>query len=227
MYSMAIAMNPNVAAYYSNRSIGNNLILNHWKHDTKTLDSLLYPARISNQSMLSISNQSMLSLSNQSIRISNHPTRRLLMDFVTQHQYSNLHLLANFKLEFYGAALADASDAIAIDSKFVKGYYRRASANMALGRLKEAIRDFKAVSNVVPNDKGAAEKLVICQKEQRRIEFEKAIFVDSIEKTALEMLGKIADQILIYIGGLDAINSIVVEDSYTGNVPSCWIFFYY
>jgi serine/threonine-protein phosphatase 5 len=45
-------------------------------------------------------------------------------------------VIANFKLEYYHAALKDASDAIEIDPNFVKGYYRRASAHMALGALK-------------------------------------------------------------------------------------------
>ncbi|KAJ3346728.1 Serine/threonine-protein phosphatase 5 [Kappamyces sp. JEL0680] len=110
--------------------------------------------------------------------------------------------VANFKLELYGAALADASEAIKIDPKFVKGYYRRASANMALGRLKEAIKDFKAVTTVAPSDPTAKAKLAACQKEHRRIEFEKAIFVEQVKVSAVELLGDVA--------------SIIVEDSYMG-----------
>ena len=115
--------------------------------------------------------------------------------------YSN-RSIANFKLEFYGAALADADSCLEVDPKFVKGYYRRASALLALGRLKEAIKDFKAVISVAPNDPSAAQKLKACQKELRRIEFEKAIYVDTTVKTALEMIGDI--------------DAMVVEDSYTG-----------
>ena len=44
--------------------------------------------------------------------------------------------VANFKLELYGSALQDADSALQIDPSFVKGYYRRASANMAIGKLK-------------------------------------------------------------------------------------------
>jgi serine/threonine-protein phosphatase 5 len=136
LYTEAISYNPNVAAYYSNRSFGNHYRL----------------------------------------------------------------ILANFKQELYGAALSDASEAIRIDNTFVKAYYRRASANMALGRLKEAIKDFKSVVNVAPQDPNAKGKLSACQKEFRRIEFEKAIYVENIKVTAIELLGDI--------------DAIVVEDSY-------------
>ena len=73
---------------------------------------------------------------------------------------------------------------------------------MALGRLKEAIKDFKAVTSVAPNDTSATSKLKSCQKELRRIEFEKAIFVDTTVKSALEMIGDI--------------NTVTVEDTYSG-----------
>jgi serine/threonine-protein phosphatase 5 len=49
--------------------------------------------------------------------------------------YSN-RSFANFKLELYGISLDDASKAVELDAKFVKGFYRKASAHMALGSLK-------------------------------------------------------------------------------------------
>ncbi|KAG9460292.1 hypothetical protein GDO78_022787, partial [Eleutherodactylus coqui] len=44
--------------------------------------------------------------------------------------------LAYLRTECYGYALADASRAIQLDAKYIKGYYRRAASNMALGKLK-------------------------------------------------------------------------------------------
>lgn len=53
---------------------------------------------------------------------------------------------AYLKLECFGYALRDASEAIQLDRKYVKGYYRRAQAYMSLGKFKFALRDFEAVS---------------------------------------------------------------------------------
>src|SRR4051812_14175991 len=65
-------------------------------------------------------------------------------------------LLANraaayLRTEGYGAAMADATKALELDPRFVKAYYRRGSALASLGKNKEALRDFKAVAQLVPN----------------------------------------------------------------------------
>ncbi|RUP47896.1 hypothetical protein BC936DRAFT_145200 [Jimgerdemannia flammicorona] len=78
------------------------------------------------------------------------------------------------KTEAYGYAVVDAEKAIAADPSYVKGYYRRAIANMALCKFKESLRDFKMRA---PNDKDAKAKLSECEKIVRRVEFEKAIEV--------------------------------------------------
>ncbi|OMJ08821.1 Serine/threonine-protein phosphatase 5 [Smittium culicis] len=54
--------------------------------------------------------------------------------------------------EGYGAAIIDADKAIELNPKFVKGYYRRASAYMAMGNIKKACLDYKIVSKFMPND---------------------------------------------------------------------------
>ena len=47
---------------------------------------------------------------------------------------------------YYGnRSLADATRAIELDKKYVKGYYRRAASNMALGKFKAALRDYETV----------------------------------------------------------------------------------
>ena len=53
--------------------------------------------------------------------------------------------LAYLRTECYGYALADATRAIELDKKYVKGYYRRAASNMALGKFKAALRDYETV----------------------------------------------------------------------------------
>ena len=44
--------------------------------------------------------------------------------------------MAFIKMESYGLAISDANEAIALDPKYIKSYYRRGSANFALGKLK-------------------------------------------------------------------------------------------
>ena len=45
-----------------------------------------------------------------------------------------------------GYALADANKSIELDPKYIKGYYRRASSNLALGKFKLALKDYEFVS---------------------------------------------------------------------------------
>lgn len=116
--------------------------------------------------------------------------------------YSN-RAFAYIRSEFYGAAITDAETAISLDPKFIKAYYRRAVGHMAMGKLKDAVKDFKAVVKVAPRDADAKIKLSECEKELRRREFEKAIsFDEKATKTAKEMLGDV--------------DLITVEASYDG-----------
>ena len=80
----------------------------------------------------------------------------------------------HMKMESYGFALSDANKALELDKTYVKvntspserervcvfvfffqGYYRRASANMALGKFKLALRDFETVKKSRPRDPDA------------------------------------------------------------------------
>jgi len=115
--------------------------------------------------------------------------------------YSN-RAFAYIKEESYGYALADANKCIELDSKFVKGYYRRAIAHMALLNLKEALKDLRAVCKAAPNDIDARRQLKACEKEYKLREFEKAIKVDEVIKTVEQILGNPDD--------------IVVPDTYDG-----------
>ena len=53
------------------------------------------------------------------------------------------------KLEQYGVALTDADKALENNPKFFKAYYRKGSAYLALGRLKEALKNLRSVSFLV------------------------------------------------------------------------------
>ena len=46
--------------------------------------------------------------------------------------YSN-RAFAHIKMENYGLAISDADEAIKIDAEYVKSYYRKADASIALG----------------------------------------------------------------------------------------------
>lgn len=66
---------------------------------------------------------------------------------------------AHTKLEEYGSAIHDATKAIEIDPKYSKGYYRRGAAYLAMGKFKEALKDFQQVKRLCPNDPDAAKKI--------------------------------------------------------------------
>ena len=55
--------------------------------------------------------------------------------------------MAYLRTECFGAALRDATNAIALDRNYVKGYYRRAEAYMSLGKFKLALNDYQSVCN--------------------------------------------------------------------------------
>jgi serine/threonine-protein phosphatase 5 len=85
---------------------------------------------------------------------------------------------AQLKLEAFGLAIADASRALELDPSYIKGFYRRGSANLALGKYKDARRDFRQVLRVHPKDDAALKQLALCETEIRRIAFEVAIASD-------------------------------------------------
>jgi serine/threonine-protein phosphatase 5 len=83
--------------------------------------------------------------------------------------------IALIKLESYGSAIADANEAIKLDPKYIKAYYRRGSSNFALGKYIEARRDFQSIVKIVPNDPDALKKLKACEKAVREKAFAEAI----------------------------------------------------
>lgn len=107
---------------------------------------------------------------------------------------------ANLKTEAFGYVIADATKAIELNPSFVKAYYRRALAHIAILRPGEAAKDFKAVLKIDPANKDAKLKLAECQKIIRQNAFFAAIEVGE-EPSAAE--------------GLD-VESIAVDAAYDG-----------
>lgn len=85
-----------------------------------------------------------------------------------------------------------------LDPKYIKAYYRRGSANFALHKLKLALKDFKAVVNIVPKDPDAIKKMKACDKAIKEEAFAKAIEAEEQPEEVIDP------------------NSIVVDASYKG-----------
>eukprot|EP01134_Creolimax_fragrantissima_P005817 CFRG5817T1 len=120
----------------------------------------------------------------------------------TVASYWSNRSFAYLKTEAFGYALIDADKCIDMDSKFAKGYYRRGSANFALGHYKESLRDFQIVAKAKPRDKDAQQKFKTCQKIFNKMMFEMAISSDrKSEKSVVEDLD---------------VDSMRVDDSYDG-----------
>jgi len=115
--------------------------------------------------------------------------------------YTN-RAFCHIKMENHGLAIADATVALELDKQFVKGYYRRGSAYMALGKNKEALKDFKAVRQLKPSDRDALEKFKACEKEVKREAFRLAIHSDDPDEAS-------------FADSLDP-ETIAIESSYTG-----------
>ena len=56
-----------------------------------------------------------------------------------------------------------------------QGIYRRADANVGLGRMRKALTDYKRAALVNPRDPDLRKKLAQCEKEVKRIRFEEAV----------------------------------------------------
>ncbi|VDD75518.1 unnamed protein product [Mesocestoides corti] len=92
---------------------------------------------------------------------------------------------AYLKTELFGAAAEDASKSIELDGNYIKGYYRRASANMAMGHYDLALKDFDTVVKKHPDNKEARKKYIECLKQARLRAFARAIAHDE-KKSPLE-----------------------------------------
>lgn len=110
--------------------------------------------------------------------------------------------LAHLRQESFGSALEDGIAAVKVDPAYLKGYYRRAAAQMSLGKFKKALMDFELVAKRRPNDKDASMKFNECNKLVKKQAFERAISNDVPEKTLTEVYHDL--------------ESITIEDDYVG-----------
>jgi serine/threonine-protein phosphatase 5 len=94
--------------------------------------------------------------------------------YPTAIYYSN-RAMAYIKAESFGLALADANTAIALDPTYIKARYRRGSANFALLKYRDALKDFRVVLKLKPKDKDARRKYKICDKAVKEAAFAEAI----------------------------------------------------
>ena len=111
--------------------------------------------------------------------------------------------LAYIKLENYGLAIQDATHAIDNDPTYPKGYYRRGSAEFALGRTKAARKDFRSVCKLRPKDKDARAKLGECDKAIKEAAFAAAILSEETVPLSDTLLPE----------------SIIIEKNYDGPHP--------
>ncbi|KAM3174521.1 hypothetical protein ACTXT7_010378 [Hymenolepis weldensis] len=107
---------------------------------------------------------------------------------------------AYLRKELFGAALTDASKAIELDPNYAKGYYRRASANMAMGHYDLALNDFNTVVKRHPSDKSAKERYKECLNKYRYRKFAQAIAHED-KKSPLETFNP---------------TDVIIEPSYKG-----------
>jgi serine/threonine-protein phosphatase 5 len=121
------------------------------------------------------------------------------IDIIPTAIYYSNRAQALIKMECYGLAISDANEALKLDPGYIKAYYRRGSANYALGKLKAALKDFKAVVKIAPKDPDATKKMKACERAIREDAFTKAIEADEGQQ-----------QVEIDI------DAIVVDESYTG-----------
>ncbi len=77
--------------------------------------------------------------------------------------YSN-RAFCQIKLENFGSAIIAGEMGTEVDPTYSKSYYRVGCARYALGKYKDALKAFKALCKLAPQDKDARLKLKECEK---------------------------------------------------------------
>ncbi|VEU22886.1 DEKNAAC103986 [Brettanomyces naardenensis] len=85
---------------------------------------------------------------------------------------------AHIKMENFGLALNDSTEAIKLDKNYLKAYYRRAVAYSGMLQYKKSLNDVRTVLKFAPADKNAQRLEKNLVRVINRIRFENAIQVD-------------------------------------------------
>ncbi|KAI3402545.2 PPT1 [Candida oxycetoniae] len=101
-------------------------------------------------------------------------TKAIELDSENAIFYSN-RAQAHIKMESFGSAIQDCDAAISLDPNFMKAYYRKGVAQMAILKTKQAQQNFKLILTKLPNDKLTLENYKRCTNLLRRQAFENAI----------------------------------------------------
>jgi serine/threonine-protein phosphatase 5 len=89
-----------------------------------------------------------------------------------------------------------------LDPHFIKAYYRRGIARLALGKYKLALHDFRAVARLRPTDTTAQEKMKQCEKILRLEAFEAAIRAEDQETiiSCVKLISYVNNNVAIHTG---------------------------
>lgn len=88
-----------------------------------------------------------------------------------------------------------------MDSKNVKGIFRRATAFVSLGDYENALEDFKGVNELEPNNKAAINQIAICKHKLKQYhEKEKARYKNMFASTPLIDKPAVANEEFVKFG---------------------------
>lgn len=105
----------------------------------------------------------------------------------------------------------------------MQGYYRRADALYALGKVKQAYTDFKRASKVAPKSADLQQKLAECEKEVKRLRFEEALSTPvrpcDLSLSKLLLLGQTIDQRVMNVLFVSILRIFIWHTSFFSILP--------
>eukprot|EP00929_Paragymnodinium_shiwhaense_P024992 TRINITY_DN15225_c1_g1_i1.p1 TRINITY_DN15225_c1_g1~~TRINITY_DN15225_c1_g1_i1.p1 ORF type:complete len:647 (+),score=145.61 TRINITY_DN15225_c1_g1_i1:104-2044(+) len=122
------------------------------------------------------------------------------------HAYYANKAFAQTKLENYAAAVRDATTAIELSPKYIKGYWRRGCAHQAQGNLELAMVDFQTAAKLEPAN---------ADTKVRLHDVEKALKAEQFASAAGCRIQAPGNPALLDKPALNPAN-LVVDDEYTG-----------
>eukprot|EP00398_MALV-I-01_sp_L67-1_P000169 gene169-918_t len=89
--------------------------------------------------------------------------------------YLSNRAFCHIRMENFGSAILDATEAIELDPKFIKAYYRRGCSYVGLAKYKDASKDFKRAAELDPQDRVIRAQLAECKKQIKAAAFAEAM----------------------------------------------------